>query len=273
MDEGTPVKPFGWWRSCLLGLVAAAPVVWAVVGLTGMADDDLGGLVVFFAYGPCVVSGAALLGSVLMVAVTNERRAERSRLAWMITAPLVMWFVLAAGASLGGPMAPVGELRVGWSLVVALMYAGTGVVFGLGAPRRVRIVAVVIVVAAAPLMVVYDNASQHRWRTDTYASAPHVLPVIPGYDPIASRGDGRTLVVDLDGPASLSVTVTQCVRCDTREQAGRYGVTIVDGTYALDIVAQIAADTPWTAPPGIHLRPASVDELAALPLVPRRYAD
>src|SRR4051812_45348071 len=112
MDEWTPVKPFGWWRSGLLGLVAAAPVVWALVGLIGMADDDLGGLV-FLAYGPCVVGGAAVLGSVLMVGVTDQRRAERPRLAWMIAAPLVMWFVLAAGASMSGPMAPVGELRVG----------------------------------------------------------------------------------------------------------------------------------------------------------------
>ncbi|MFB9451414.1 hypothetical protein [Dactylosporangium vinaceum] len=274
MGEWTPVEPFGWWRSGLLGLVAAAPVVWAVVGLIGELDADLGGLVVFAVYGPCVVAGAALLGAALMVGVTLERRAERWRLAWMIAAPPLVWLVLAVGAEQGGPMMPVGELRVGWSLVVVLMYAGTGVAFGLGAPRPVRVAAAVLVVAAAPLMIAYDDAAQPRWRRDSYAAAPHVLPEIPGYRPVAARGDGRVLTVSLDGPVALSVTVTRCAPCAVSAQAGRYGVTVVDGTYELAIVPQIGAGSTWTAPAGIRLRPAGVGELAALPLAPSHpYAD
>jgi hypothetical protein len=181
--------------------------------------------------------------------------------------------VLLIGALTSGPSGSASEQRLGWSLVVVVMYGGAGAGSAQGLPRVVRLLASVIVVAAAPLMIAYDDASQYRWRKATYASAPQVLPVIPGYAVVAARGDGRMLGVDMRGPADLRVSVRRCRDCSVGQQYAVNGMTVVDGSFELWIPAVDGAAGHWLAPDGIRVRPASLDELASLPLAASRDAD
>ncbi|MEU7874758.1 hypothetical protein [Dactylosporangium sp. NPDC049140] len=264
--------PVGWWRSGLVGLGVALPIIWAVAALTGSVDRDLGGLVVFVMYGPMIAIAAALLGVVVVWGLT-DRWAERRRLSWVIVAPFVVYVVLAVGAGASGPSGSVNELRLGWVLVVALLYGGAGVAFGRGVSHRVRVFASVVVLAAAPLMIAYDDLSQHRWRKAMFASAPRVLPVVPGYDVVAARADGGTLGVGMKGSAELWVSVWRCRDCTVRRQFDDGQWTVVDGTYQIGIDVVGAANETWPAPDGIRVRPAGLDELAALPLAPVPYSD
>jgi hypothetical protein len=138
---------------------------------------------------------------------------------------------------------------------------------------RTRVLASAVLVAAAPLMIAYDDLAQDRWRRATYASAPHVLPVVPGYTVVAARGAGTTLDVDLHGPADLQVSVWRCRDCAARREQNVKQLTIVDGSYRLEILALQDAAGRWSAPDGIGVRPAGLDELAALPPAARRGFD
>ncbi|MER7279231.1 hypothetical protein ABT369_32815 [Dactylosporangium sp. NPDC000244] len=260
--------PGPWWRSALVGLGAATPIVWAVWGLTPMVSDFLGGILVFLGYGPLIAIGAALLGSGVVLA-SSERRAR----SWLIAAPFVMWVVLLVGTGTSGPFSSTTEQRLGWSMVVALMYGATGAAFAPGASRRVRLPAAIVAVIAAPLMIVYDDASQHRWHRADFASAPHVLPVIPGYTVTAVRAERSTLEVDMQGATRLYVAIWRCGTCAITPGTAAHGWMIVDGRYELEIFASGSQIQPWQPPTGIGVRPATVDELASLPLAPSRDSD
>ncbi|GAA3208300.1 hypothetical protein ACFO1B_18660 [Dactylosporangium siamense] len=261
-------------RAGLVGIGASVPIVasvWAFAAdLSTMGG--FGGLIVFLVYGPMIVLAAAAAGWVVVWALL-DRGTEPWRHSWVIVAPFVMWVVLLAGAVTSGPVESVTEQRLGWALVVVLMYGAAGVGFGRGASRKVRVLASVLVVAAAPLMIAYDDASQYRWRKETYASAPRVLPVIPGYTVVAVRGEGRLLQVDMRGPADLWVSVLRCRDCTVRRDRTANTLTVVDGSFQVEIWAVGSPEWQWSAPDGIHVRATSIDELASLPLAVLDDAD
>ncbi|GAA2357780.1 hypothetical protein GCM10010170_051210 [Dactylosporangium salmoneum] len=273
MDDGA-AAPVRWWRPGLLGMAAGVPIAWAVWAFTAdvASADGLGAIVVFLGYGPVIVIAVAAVSCIALWEFVRQR-AQRWRLSWVLAAPFAMWVVLLVGAITSGPSGSTTEQRLGWALVVLLMYGAAGVGFGRGASRRVRVLASVVAVAAAPLMIAYDDASQYRWRKATYASAPHVLPVVPGYTVAAARADGPALEVDMRGPADLRVSVWRCRDCTVRQEHTAHALTVVDGSFELDIVAVGIPAGQWSAPDGIRVRPASTDELASLPLAAPNYVD
>jgi hypothetical protein len=265
--DGSRGQTFRWqaggvdatWR-VPIGVAAGLPIAGAV---GAYADDD--GFLVFFWYGPMIVAvltaGAA--------AVIRTWRLPWRDWWWVVAAPPVMWVVLLVGAVTSGPSGSLSEQRAGWTLVVLVMYGAASVGFARIGPRVVRVVVAVITVAAAPVMVAFDDLSQDRWRRAGYAGAPQVLPVVPGYTVIAARADRSTLEVDLGGPTTLWAWVMRCRDCTVQQEASGGAVTLVDGRYEL-VIRALASDAPWSPPDGIHLRPAGVDELAALPLAASR---
>jgi hypothetical protein len=266
MDHGGAAS-ITWWQSGLLGLGAGLPVVWAVCAFAAdlSSAGGLGGIVVFLAFGPMIVVALAVAGSVVAWAVGKGQGPW-----WVVAAPMVMWPVLLIGTLTSGPSGSLPELRAGWSLVVLVMYGAAGAVFARRPPRRVRVLATVVLVAAAPLMIAYDDASQDRWRRATYASAPRVLPVIAGYAVVAARSDGRELTVVMRGSVDVWVSVLRCRDCTVRRESAVNGMTVVDGAFELWI-------PPVDGPAGqrlvlddIRLRPAGIDELMALPVAAMR---
>jgi hypothetical protein len=273
MDHGAAAVR--WWQSGLLGIGAGVPIVIAVCVFTAevSAMGGLGGILVFFWYGPMIVAVLALAGWVAVWAVVAEWKVRWRDWWWVVAAPLFMWGVLLIGALTSGPSGSVPEQRLGWALVVVVMYGAAGVWSARGAPRPVRLLASLIVVAAAPLMIAYDDASQYRWRKATYASAPQVLPVIPGYAVVAARGDGPVLEVDMRGSSDLWVSVQRCRDCSVRQEGAVNELTVVDGSFELWVLAVGSPAGHWLAPDGIRVRPASIDELASLPLAASRDSD
>jgi hypothetical protein len=266
MDHGA-AAPFTWWQSGLLGIGAGLPVVWAVCAFAAdvSAAGGLGGIFVFFALGPMIVVALAVAGAFAVWAAGKGQGWS-----WLVAAPMVMWPVLLIGTLTSGPSGSLPELRAGWSLVVVVMYGAAGTVFAQRSPRRVRVLATVILVAAAPLMIAYDDASQYRWRRATYASAPRVLPVIPGYTVVAARSDGPDLTVVMTGPADLEVSVMRCRDCTVRREFAVTGMTVVDGSFELWIPPVDGPAGQQLALDDIRVRPAGIDELVSLPLAAKR---
>ncbi|WP_238009027.1 hypothetical protein KZZ52_20785 [Dactylosporangium sp. AC04546] len=264
-----------WWQSGLVGIGAGLPMVWAVWAFTAdvSAVDGLGVILVFFWYGPMIVAFLAVAGWIAVLAVVGNGKARWRYWWWVVATPLALWGVLLIGALTSGPTGSAPEQRLGWSLVVVVIYGAVGAGFAQRAPRVVRLLASMIVVAAAPLMIVYDDASQYRWRKATFASAPQVLPVIPGYAVVAARGDGQALEVTMRGPTDLRVSVLRCRDCSVRQEYAVNGMTVVDGSFELWVPAVDNPAGHWVALDGIHVRPASIDELASLPLAVSRSAD
>ncbi|HTJ35422.1 MAG TPA: hypothetical protein VL738_19520 [Dactylosporangium sp.] len=258
----------------MLGAGAGVPLASAVFAFTaGVSElDGLGAFDVFLLKGPVIVLVLMAVGWVAVAAAAEEDKSRWRQWWWVIAAPAGMWVVLVIGAITSGPNGSVSEQRLGWALVVVAMYGAAGVGFTRGAPRVARVLASVVIVAAAPVMVVYDDASQFRWRKATYAAAPQVLPVVPGYTVVAVRGDGQVLDVDMEGPARLWVSVQRCRDCSVHQQGAPDGLTVVDGTFEIRIEA-VGPARQWPAPDGVHVRPAGLDELASLPLAPSRESD
>ncbi|MGI5174960.1 hypothetical protein ACQEVZ_01310 [Dactylosporangium sp. CA-152071] len=274
MDHEATAPVIRWWRSGLIGVGAAMPMVVTVYANAAdvSAMDGVGGVLVFLVWGPMIVAGLAVAGWFAVWHV-GSGKAQRRRWWWVVGAPFAMWGVLLIGALTSGPTASISEQRRGWALVVVAMYGGAAVWCATGTPRTARLLAGVVVVAAAPLMIAYDDASQHRWREATYASAPQVLPVIPGYTVVAARGDGTILEVDMRGPTLLWVSVQRCRDCSAGQEPTVDGLTFVDGGFRLWILAEDTSTGQWMPPDNIHVRSATIDELASLPLAASRDSD
>jgi hypothetical protein len=266
VDHDCPA-PSEWWRSASIGLIAGSPFITSIVLFTdAVTDGGLFGAIGIFGYlGVPLVIVTAVLG--LVVALRWRRRW------WLAAAPPVAWAVLAVAAWTSGPSGSVPERIAGWALVTALMYGAAALVFDRERRRRVRVIALCVLVAAAPAMVAYDELSQYRWRRATFALAPHVLPVVAGYAVTGTGAEGRVLDVRMDGPADLRVLITHCDGCAVRREESTYMLIVVDGRYRIELRPDEGLDVRWTPPARVDVRAAGRDELARMSLAYRRPWD
>jgi hypothetical protein len=151
------------------------------------------------------------------------------------------------------------------------MYAGVAVACARLVSLRVRCVALALVLAAPPALVYFDHASQYRWRKADLAGAPSVLPVIPPFQVAAVRSDLWTLDVDMTGPGALFVSISRCRDCAPRREMHDDGLlVVVDGEYEIYVTQAGVGDDVVATLAGVSVRPASLDELAHLPIAPER---
>jgi hypothetical protein len=120
-------------------------------------------------------------------------------------------------------------------------------------------------------MVGWDHASQYRWRKANLAVAPAVLPVIAGYRPVAARPAPGRLRIDMVGPTWVEAWISECgVGCEADGPSLPIGtVTVVADGYQIVL---FKADRGMSVGP-VRIRPASLDELARLPLGPDYGSD
>jgi hypothetical protein len=202
---------------------------------------------------------------------------------WTIALPPVLALMLALGVFAGGPAGTMSERATGWAVVSLAFAVGVAVAAGRRVSGWVRVLAVVVAIGAAPTMVAHDRASQDRWhdaaqaremaaRASALARVPEVLPVIAGYQPSATAGQGRSLQVDMTGPTTrLRIWVDRCSTCEAGMGSLRR-TFVVDG-YAL-VVAQFDGRTEMLATmTDVDIRPASRAELAALPAAAYEIGD
>ncbi len=256
-----------------MGLVLGVPTAGAVLLLTEAAASA-GAIGTLFVW--------VVLAPVATVVVMSAVGAALWRLTW----PLQRWWwtiglapvlavVLAFGVFAGGPAGTMSERAMGWAAVSLVFAVGVAVVAGRRVSVWVRVLAAVVAIGAAPTMVAHDRASQDRWRDAAHArelaarvsalaGVPEVLPVIPGYQPSATAGRGRSLQVDMTGPTTrLRLWIGHCSTCEAG--MGSLSRTFVVDGYVI-VVAQFDGGTELAASlAGVDVRPVSRAELAALP--------
>jgi len=258
------LRPTGWRASAGCGLAFGGPSALLVFHLGNLASNEFGALYLLFVV-PWLVIALVLVAAAARVLLGLPIEVWW----WLILAPAGTALVILVAAAFGGSYGDQFERSLGWALVTLVMYAAGGVCFGSRVPLRARVLALVVLVGAAPAMLGYDHAAQHRWRMAALASAPAVLPVAPGYRVAAVRADRALLSVELADAADarLRLLIMECGNCADPPQPDR---RFVDGFW-------ITAATPTGVWPDalaeLRLRPASRAELARLPVAAPNYAD
>jgi hypothetical protein len=274
-DDGgkTAREPTGLAASAVVGLVLGALTAGAVLLLAEAAStaDEVGALFVWVILAPLTT---LVVMSAAGVALWRLRW-PLQRWWWTIALAPVLAVLLAFGVFAGGPAGTMSERAMGWAAVSLAVAVGVAVVAGRRVSVWVRVLAAVVAIGAAPMVVAHDRASQDRWRhaaharelaarVSTLAGVPEVLPVIPGYQPSATGGRGRSLQVDMTGPTTrLRLWIRHCPTCEAG--MGSLRRTLVIDGYVL-VVGQFDGRTEMlTTMTGVDVRPASRAELAALP--------
>lgn len=264
--DGPLHEPAGWRASSAIGLGLGLPVAGMVLLFAGVvAEDTFAAVLVWLLFvPPLAVSMAAATGLVI-----DRLDWPMCRWWWAVALAPGLAVVVFVGTNLGGPSGSTPERAAGWATVAVAISCGVAVVAGRRVSVRVRAVAAVVAVGAAPSMVGFDHASQLRWRTADFAGLPAVVPVISGYRPVAVRSDVRTLQVDMAGPIRLVAWIDRCGDgCVARAVTAVGTRTFVAGGYELTVFQADGAIDVLTTLPGVDVRATSHRELARLPLAP-----
>jgi hypothetical protein len=265
----------------LVGIVAAAALRHAYDPAASGSSLDLNGLESVVV----VLAGGLFLGPAVAMLLRWEGILAAVVLAAIVGGPALatLLAVTVDGSAAGGA-----DRFLGWTLVVAAVYAFAGAVTTPGTGRRSIIGTALAVTVAGTAVATLELHSQARWRTWDVAhhGVALVLPDLPGFEPTGMRfytagihvemsGNGGTLRVDL-----LNGSASRARMCDSDTCWNRPGdrslsysstVTIRHGDRLVQISPQEGAS--FDVALAVPLRPVTAEKLTRLPKLPALNSD